>query len=414
MSNQRLKTPLQIMAHPGGSGKPVQRIFRIDYPVYNLPVKMKERMSEPYESLEWFIIRALAEGNVSSSAELAALLGFEETSRLLQETLAHLAFIDHIWQRPERPDSDLVITSLGLESHALRQKVYTVESRRLLYFDALGLLPLERSAYEDRTFRLYPMEEHEILHKSHTVDLWGAMAAERLQSLLLLNGTERHQSNLPQEMNDIAFDFDSFPGGDDSALSGLIHFVPLYVVLAATGEEMVQALSNRTTHEIPFEVYGGANGKRLPYFEKLLRQQYAALYHIWGTVFNREVVVSDDLSIEGFQLHALVHLDRCHINEAGNFTYTLRETDIAKWRETEGLHRILRHLSKTRRLPLTDAAISGRMLILHGGDARSQDELLKLLQDNMTDYLASKGYSAPYVERQQQELRGQFDQTWRS
>ncbi|CAH1202662.1 hypothetical protein PAECIP111893_01871 [Paenibacillus plantiphilus] len=414
MVNHRLKTPLQIMARLAASSNPVQRIFRIDYPVYILPVKMKERMSEPYESLEWFIIRALAEGNVASSAELAALLGFEEKSKLLEETLVHLAFIDHIELGPDQQRADLVITKLGLESHALRQKVYAVESRRLLYFDALGLQPLERSFYEDATFRLYPLEDREILHKSHTVDLWGSMAADKLQALLSLNGAERYRCNLPQEMNDIAFDLDSFSGEGVPALTGLIHFAPLYVVTLATDEEMEHGMQNQALHEVPFEIYGGANGKRLPFFEQLILQQYAVLHPMWRSVFSREFAFTDELLIEGLQLHPLIQLGRCQVNEVGNLTYTLHETDIAKWRETDHFQRIVRHLPKTRHLPLTDAAISGRVLILRKGNAQSQDALLELLQENLTEHLTSKGYSAPYIKKQQQELRRQFDETWGS
>lgn len=412
MSKRKLHSPLRILEQLSQEEKQAQRIFRMDYPVYNLPVIIKERMSEPYESLEWFMMRALAEGNISNKKDLAHLLGLDESSKIFEATLVHLTFIGHIFYQNTSNSDGIAITPLGRESYQLREKVYEVESRKLLYFDALHLEPFERSFYEDKTQYLLSASEQGILRNSHTVDLWDTFAEEKLHALLSYDGKRRNHYNLPQEMNSIQFDFDSLPDEDMLNESGLILFAPLYIVFLASDAEMKATLRKNSLDSLTMEIYSGTNGKRLSFFERLIRSQFIKFEHIWAAVFSKDFKPDDSMKIGEFDYSAFILKENGSLDETGNVSYSIGSLDIERWSRMENVEYVLRFLTHTRVIPIVDRAVGGRLLKLNCDSKEVLNSLLTLLQEYNKQFLQSREYSDSYIKQKNSELQRSFQLTW--
>ncbi|RDU36968.1 hypothetical protein DRW41_09730 [Neobacillus piezotolerans] len=407
MAAARIKSPLSIMRNIKNP-RPLRRLIQLDYPIYNLPVILKERMSEPYESLEWFITRFLHEGNVHTQEDLAVRLGLPGGSRILSETLTHLESIGHI----RNAEGRYKVLKNGAESFEKREKIYEAESRRLLYFDAIALQPLPREFYEDPANVILPADNRDMLNKSFVFDLWSTLADNPVKELLRYNGNERYSFNLPQEMIEIEINRqllnDNAPG-----LNGEIRFIPLFICFygEAGGFLTDTGVNGRDGAEI--EVYIGTTGKRSPYFEHLIKSN---LVRVWAMIQSEEQLNKGkqlSFSVLGLKLEEYLEIGRAEIGATGNIAYPIRPEDIDKWSGSpEFQNRILRHLTYTRELPLHANEQLGPILAFRLEDKNTLNELLAILKRQNVAYYNKHEYSDAYIQKQNDHLHQTFSTTW--
>ncbi|WP_053367636.1 hypothetical protein [Bacillus sp. FJAT-27245] len=409
MATARIKSPLGMMRNRENP-RPLGRLIQLDYPVYNLPVILKERMSEPYESLEWFITRFLHEGNVTTQDELAVRLGLPEGSRILSETLTHLESIGHIRKGDER----YKVLKNGAESYEKREKIYDAESRRLLYFDALTLKPLPREFYEDPANVILPADNRDMLNRSFVFDLWSPLADNTVQQLLRYNGTQRYSFNLPQEMIEIEINRELL-AAEELGLHGEIRFIPLFICFYGEEDDFLTFTRTNKWDGIDIEVYIGTTGKRSPFFEHLI---VGNLVRVWAMIHSEEQLYKGkplSLSVMGLPLGDYLDMGRGEMDRTGNMKYAIRPEDIEKWRESpEFQNRILRHLAYTKELPLHVNEQLGPILAFLLPDDATYNQLLTLLKQQNQAYYNKYEYSGTYIQNQNNLLHQIFSSTWKS
>ncbi|WP_059173551.1 hypothetical protein [Bacillus sp. FJAT-27445] len=408
MATARIKSPLGIMRNRQNPG-PLGRLIQLDYPVYNLPVILKERMSEPYESLEWFIIRFLHEGNVSTQQELASRLGLPGESRILAEVLMHLESIGHI----KNAEGRYRVLRNGAESYDKREKIYDAESRRLLYFDAMTLKPLPREFYEDSGTILLPADNRDMLNRSFVFDLWSSLAENTLQQLLHYNGNQRYAYNLPQEMIHIEINRELL-ASDELGMNGDIRFIPLFVCFYGEEADFITFTRANNWDGIDIEVYIGTTGKRSPFFEHLI---VGNLVRVWTMIQSEQQLNKGrptSFSIMGLSLMDYLEMGRAEIDGTGNINYVIESGDIEKWSGSpEFQNRILRHLAYTRELPLHANEQLGPILSFHIPDENTYDRLVGLLKQQNKTYYKKYEYSDTYIQNQNNLLQQTINTKWK-
>jgi hypothetical protein len=122
------------------------RIFALLLPVWCVEIEATVTDGEPYELIDRYLGRAIAEGGLRTTADLARFLALDEV--LVDRALRFLAAIGHITVTQGR----IALTDLGrLSVQEKIRYVITRKDRRKLYFDAFGSRPLTRPYYDSRT-----------------------------------------------------------------------------------------------------------------------------------------------------------------------------------------------------------------------------------------------------------------------
>lgn len=121
-----------------------RRLFTVLLPLHQVLAYGEGRPAESYETIEWFIVRAIKYGAVRTIADLCAFYNLDEP--LVHRYVAGLTTLTHLV-----PDAEgkLALTDLGLESLQIERRIeLPVQSVRTLYFDAYTCQPLLRHHYE--------------------------------------------------------------------------------------------------------------------------------------------------------------------------------------------------------------------------------------------------------------------------
>lgn len=168
-----------------------RRLLRVFYPLWRVRVTGQQRVAHEFEDVEWFIIRGIHEGNLTTVADLAQFFGL--TERIVQRTLDFLREIGHLQQEAQQ----FRLTARGRESVQAQMRYEEHHLSTWLYFDGLDSQPLTRAHYAipvyadivpHTAFRaLYPFER-----------LWDTISLERL-----MQRPDRRQFNLPDELTHI-------------------------------------------------------------------------------------------------------------------------------------------------------------------------------------------------------------------
>ncbi|OLR95129.1 hypothetical protein [Actinokineospora bangkokensis] len=118
------------------TGRQPARVLSVLLPVWSVRVEATTTDSAPYELIDRFVARALAEARLGTAHGLAALLGLDEP--LVDRTLRHLRALDHV----TTTDDTHALTELGRRSlrdgevHRRKTEEFT------LHFDAFLARPL--------------------------------------------------------------------------------------------------------------------------------------------------------------------------------------------------------------------------------------------------------------------------------
>lgn len=153
------------------------RLFRVLYPLWRVRVEGRQRLKTEWDELEWFIERGIHEGGLRSSTALSEFFGLE--TDFIAKLLTRAREAGHL----SGNDEALSLTPVGLDS--LRERA-RYEQRRLesiLYFEALGNLPL--TLEHDKVpilEQLPPANETPFQAFFHFNQTWSADALERLRA----------------------------------------------------------------------------------------------------------------------------------------------------------------------------------------------------------------------------------------
>lgn len=187
-SPQRALGTVQII-----SGLTPVQLFSVLFPLWEVEVVGTQRRSRPYEMLELFLERGIAEGELRSTAELSTFFGLEPST--VDKALLFLRQMGHVQGR----DGALVLTKLGQDSLADGVSYQDMETRRKLYFEAFRSQPLPQEHY-----RLRVLSEAEALtHPDRHVFRLYSFQSWRSDALSeLARRPDRARWNLPDEVRE--------------------------------------------------------------------------------------------------------------------------------------------------------------------------------------------------------------------
>ncbi|GAA4531049.1 hypothetical protein [Amycolatopsis samaneae] len=206
------------------------RLLALLLPVWQVEVRATVTDGRPYELIERYIERGIAEGALGTKEELAAFLALDEP--IVDRALRFLHAVGHVVEREGR----LTLTELGRRSQR-DDRYYFVkrEDRRKLYFDAFASRPLTRSYYDAGAVTLPPADEVMSLVADSGQPPFqmlcnpGGFRREALRELA--NHTDRERYNLPVRIE------------QPESLQEDLVYLPLYVVRAVDRRGAVRYLA---------------------------------------------------------------------------------------------------------------------------------------------------------------------------
>lgn len=166
------------------------RVYWAAFPVHVAEVSALVTEHEPFDLLDRWVGRAIAEGGYRSVADIAAFLG--TTEQIVERVRLFLTGIGHL----AGPDGALALTDLGVRS-AREDVRYTLKEDRLkLYFDGVTCAPLP-SRFYGRGVRLLPLADALAQHRYQLLPHAAEFRADAAISLAAR--PDRADFNLPDE-----------------------------------------------------------------------------------------------------------------------------------------------------------------------------------------------------------------------
>jgi hypothetical protein len=142
-----IKYPEQRAVEDAAFGQDVAptRLCRVLLPVWRADVRATIYDSEPYDLIDEYLAKAIAQGQMGSVEEIAGFYGVD--AAVIANAARFLESIGHL----SCADGGLRLSSLGLRS-VQEERRYTqkLADRRHLYFDGFTCRPLARPFYDDR------------------------------------------------------------------------------------------------------------------------------------------------------------------------------------------------------------------------------------------------------------------------
>lgn len=206
-------------------------IFAILLPIWCVEVKATVTEGEPYELIDRYLERGIADAGLDTAAELARFFTLNGT--LVDRALRFLIAIDHVTESGGR----LTLTELGHRSVRDQVRyVVTREDRRKMYFDAFGSRPLTRPYYESRTVTLLSGDALQTaLNRSDgpRFQILCSMRGFRQEALTeLARNPNRDHFNLPERIDE-----PNILGAPECV------YLPLYLIRAVERDNRVRYLA---------------------------------------------------------------------------------------------------------------------------------------------------------------------------
>jgi hypothetical protein len=197
------------------------RIFALLLPVWSVTVQADITEAEDYELIDRFLARGIAEGDLTTTAELADFYALDP--ELVDRALRALAAIGHVTHGSGR----WTLTGLGLRSVRDRKRyIVTRGDRRKLYFTAFGSQPLTRPYYDTRKVTLVTAGDVPEIRSAngprfHTLMTTRGLDGNALDALAA--NPQRDRFNMPDRVEGLRR-----LGSDE------LVYLPVYVVRART------------------------------------------------------------------------------------------------------------------------------------------------------------------------------------
>lgn len=199
------------------------RIFALLLPVWSVTIQADITEAEDYELIDRFLARGIAEGAMTTTAELADFYALEP--ELVDRALRALAAIGHVTEGGGRWS----LTELGLRSVRDRKRyIVTRGDRRKLYFSAFGSRPLTRPYYDAGKVTLVPPAEVREIRSADGPRFHALMPTTGLDGgalAALAADPQRDRFNMPDRVDRL-----NRLGADE------LVYLPVYVVRGRTRE----------------------------------------------------------------------------------------------------------------------------------------------------------------------------------
>ncbi|MFD0689829.1 hypothetical protein [Actinomadura fibrosa] len=190
------------------------RLHRIGVPLFAVEIGALVEDRQPYDLLDRFVGRAIAEAGLRTVPDIAGFLGLDEA--MVDRVLRFLGGVGHV---VVQPDGTLALTRLGLRSVHDDTRYVPKRDRQRLYFDGIVGEPLPAAYYERKVVVWDAAEARE--QKWHR--LMEHACAFRHDSLQRLAARpDRRDFNLPDELSEVTFE----------SLSNA--YLPCYVIRTVT------------------------------------------------------------------------------------------------------------------------------------------------------------------------------------
>ncbi|MFD4138633.1 hypothetical protein [Streptomyces sp. NPDC058572] len=205
------------------------RIYSVLLPVWCVEVRAEVTEGEPYELIDRFLERGIAEAELDTAESLASFFALDPS--LVRRALRFLHAIGHVKESRGR----IALTELGHRS--VRDKVrytHTRQDRRKLYFDAFACRPLTRAHYDVRkvTFLSGDCAQEALDRRDGPpLNVLSATRCFRREALFeLAHSPDRDRYNLPERID------------NPESLHEEYVFMPAYIVRAVAPGERVRHL----------------------------------------------------------------------------------------------------------------------------------------------------------------------------
>ncbi|SNS44402.1 hypothetical protein SAMN05443665_100472 [Actinomadura meyerae] len=173
------------------------RLHRIALPLFAVEIDALIEERQPYDLLDRFVGRAIAEAGLRTVPEIAAFLGLDEA--MVERVLRFLGGVGHV---AGLPDGSYALTDLGARSVRDDTRYVPKRDRQKLYFDGVLGGPLPAAYYGRKVVvwdRAQATEQKWHRLMSHAC----AFREDALQRLA--ERPDRRDFNVPDELREVAF-----------------------------------------------------------------------------------------------------------------------------------------------------------------------------------------------------------------
>ncbi len=260
-----LYDPRRALEHVQTQGVKPVRLFAILFPLWDVETTATQEEGRPYELLEKYVARGIAEGQLHTARDLANFFGLNED--LVQKILRFLAAIGHVIPNDNR-DESWILTPLGQRSVLEKKKYVEQEKRMRFYFDAYTSQPLLKEHYQRSKVRILSAQEVEdVLHQK----TWGyhfqalawtsPLRPGAISDLEAMSREDRSDYNVPRETRGLR------------ALDVQLSYIPMYII--ETKKQVMVTTYNGGVAGAPmlkpvYLVYTGIADRRDHYLERIV------------------------------------------------------------------------------------------------------------------------------------------------
>ncbi len=220
------------------------RLFAVLFPLWYVEVSGTQELQRPYELIENYIERGIAEGQLRTISALADFFSLD--SRLVEKILFFLETIGHATHTRDT----WALTQLGERSLEAGKKIIAQQKAQKLYFEAFRSQPLQRVHYGNNLQTYADAEADEItpiykgykFHRMYSFPDWQPESLQRLEQQ-----PDRAQYNLPTGIHNLQF------------LSRVQVYFPMYIIE-----------TRKQNHQPYYVAYTHIQGRRDSYFEHIV------------------------------------------------------------------------------------------------------------------------------------------------
>jgi hypothetical protein len=243
-----------------------QRIFAVLFPLWEVESTAQQEERRPYQIMELYIERGLAEAGLQTVQELSHFFGLQEV--MIAKVLHFLERINHV----SRQGENYKLEPLGYRSLQEGQKFNLQEKRLKFYFDAYTSHPLQKQHYDNRAHILSEEQAFQILHQktygyryyqlSSLSTSWQTDALEALAKR-----RDRADFNVPAEIRWV------------QAINVGQAYLPMYIIKAKGNfsRHTHTQYARQQSAENYYIVYTGIQELRDLYFEKIVNNNQTIL-----------------------------------------------------------------------------------------------------------------------------------------
>ncbi|MEU4823017.1 hypothetical protein AB0H37_14175 [Actinomadura sp. NPDC023710] len=173
------------------------RLHRIGLPLFAVEIDALFDERQPYDLLDRFVGRAIAEAQLRTVPEIAGFLGLDEA--MVDRVLRFLGGVGHV---ASRPDGTVALTGLGVRAVRDDTRYVAKRDRQKLYFDGVIGEPLPAAYYGRRVVVWSPEQADD--QKWHRL-MTHACAFRNDALARLASRPDRRDFNIPDELREVAF-----------------------------------------------------------------------------------------------------------------------------------------------------------------------------------------------------------------